>query len=131
MLHEDFEADQNQNDAAGPFCPGFVACSKRGADLDSDHGNKKGGASDKGNCRKNPYFQKCEGDADRQRVDACCDGEQQHGPHIHRRVAGFGVLFQGFFDHVKANDAKQDERNPVVIGFDGTLKADAKQVAKP
>lgn len=97
MLHEDFEADQNQNDAAGPFCPGFVACSKRGADLDSDHGNKKGGASDKGNCRKNPYFQKCEGDADRQRVDACCAGILQLNKPIMRyrpdKACFFNVKF--------------------------------------
>lgn len=131
MLNQDFEADQKQDDAAGTLGPGFVARAKYGTDLHANYGNQEGDASDKCDRRKNAYFQECEGNADCQRIDAGRDGEKQHGLYVHGRITGFRLLFQGFFDHVKADDAKQNEGDPVVVGFDGTLEADAKQVAEP
>ena len=38
MLDQNFEADQDQDDAAGPFCFGLVEDSEYSADFNADYG---------------------------------------------------------------------------------------------
>ena len=91
---QDLQTDQNQNDTAGQFCFGFIACAEYSTGHDSGHRDHKGGAADKGDRRKNAYIQKGEGYADSQCVDAGCNGQDQHGFGIHRGIAGFRLLVQ-------------------------------------
>ena len=70
MLDQNFEADQDQDDAAGPFCFGLVEDSEYSADFNADHRKYERGTADKADCLQNPDIQKCEGDADGQCVNA-------------------------------------------------------------
>ena len=131
MLDQNFEADQDQDDAAGPFCFGLVEDSEYSADFNADHGKYERGTADKADCLQNPDIQKCEGDADGQCVNAGGYGQNQHGFDIDGGITGLSLIVHGFLHHVKTDDAKQDKRNPVIVRFDGTLETDAQHIADP
>ena len=69
---------------------------------------------------RDPY---CEG------VDACRDCEQEHGPDVQRVIFLFTVAGTGFFDHIGADEAQQDEGDPVVYGCDLFPELDAQKIA--
>lgn len=131
MPDQNFETDQNQDDAAGPFCFGLVEDSEYSADFNADHGKYERGAADKADCLQNPDIQKCESDADGQCVNAGGYGQKQHGFDIDGGITGLSLMVHGFLHHVKTNDAKQNKRNPMIVRFDGTLETDTQHIADP
>lgn len=89
----------------------------------------KGNDPDGGNSRNQGYLQKCEGNTNSQGINAGCNGEDQHFLEMDGRAAGFGLVVEGLFDHVAADESQENEGDPVVVGSDGLLEAGAKEIA--
>lgn len=89
----------------------------------------KGSDSDGGNSRNQGYLQKCEGNANSQGINAGGDGKDQHFFEIDGGAAGLGLVVEGLFDHVAADEGQENEGDPVAVGSDGLLEAGAKEIA--
>ena len=74
-------------------------------------------------------MQEGEGNTDGQCVNAGGDGKDQHFFEIDGGVAGLGLVVEGLFDHVAADENQENEGDPVVVGSDGLLEAGAKKIA--
>lgn len=89
----------------------------------------KGSDSDGGNSRNQGYLQKCEGNTNSQGINAGGNGEDQHFLEMDGGAAGLGLVVEGLFDHVAADEGQENEGDPVVVGSDGLLEAGAKEIA--
>ncbi len=74
-------------------------------------------------------MQKGEGNTNSQRINAGGNGEDQHFLEMDGRAAGLGLVVEGLFDHVAADEGQENEGDPVVVGSDGLLEAEAKEIA--
>ena len=74
-------------------------------------------------------MQEGEGNTDGQCINAGGDGEDQHFLKMDGRAAGLGLVVEGLFDHVAADEDQENEGDPVVVGSDGLLEAGAKEIA--
>ena len=75
----------------------------------------------------NAHLQKREGDAHGQRVDACGDGEGQHGFEAQIVVELF--LLPCLADHAQADHGQQAESDPVIHALDDAHEAVAQRPA--
>lgn len=57
------------------------------------------------------------------------NGKNQHFFEIDGGAAGLGLVVEGLFDHVAADENQENEGDPVVVGNDGLLEAGAKEIA--
>ena len=89
----------------------------------------KGNNSDGGDRRNQGYLQKCEGNTNSQGINAGGNGKNQHFFEIDGGAAGLGLVVEGLFDHVAADENQENEGDPVVVGNDGLLEAGAKEIA--
>ena len=129
MFEQDLESHQHQDQAAGQLRPGFIAAAEDISNLYAHDGEGEGDHADKGYGRQNGDGEKGEGDANGQSVDAGGHGQKRHAAHVQGRVRALRLRFQGFLDHVAADQRQQDEGDPVIVGRDGVTEPGAQQVA--
>jgi len=127
VLEEDFQADQDQDAAAGDFGLAFQGQAKPVADHDACEGENQGRDSDKTDSRQDINGEEGEGDPHSQGIDAGRDGQDrqfaQVEPDLAMRV--LSVLLERFMDHLGTDQGKQDEGQPMVdaIDINGKLAA--------
>lgn len=130
MLQQDLDAHEDQDHAAGQLGFGAEAGAEDSAHPRTRAGQDEGGHADEQDGGEDIHLEEGEGNAHGQSIDA---GGQRHGQHglgregaIHTAV----ILLPGLPDHVDADDAQQNEGDPVVNGYDHGLEPDAQQPAK-
>ena len=131
MLEQDLRAEQDEDHAAGKLGLALVAQAEHVAEPDAGRGKDEGDRADERNGGHDARAgQERERDADGERVDTCCNRQQEHGLERERAVELVLVLGQRLADHVAADDAQQHECDPVVDGGDKLLKLRAEQIAQ-
>ena len=100
VFHQYLDADQDQNDAAGQFCFGFVFGTKDGTDLQTGTGKQKSGNTNKTDGRNDLYAQEGKGDTHGQGINARGNRKQKHGLNGKRRISGLFLMGEGLFDHI-------------------------------
>ena len=130
MLEQNFEADQNQDNAADQLGLGFVARAEEIADLETDCGEQERRNADERDGQRNvDVGQQGKRDADGQRVDARGQRQNKHGLDAERSVAVGLLLGQALLDHARADGSQQDEGDPVVKGCDVLLERRAEEIS--
>ena len=80
MLKQDLGAEEDEDHAAGKFCFGFIFRAEYCTGFYTERRKQKCDHADRKNCGYNADIgEKRKGDADRKRIDACCDCHSQHG----------------------------------------------------
>ncbi len=128
MFQQDLEAQEDEDDPAGKLCLGFVFCTENISDPDAESGDHEGRHSDEQDGGDDVYVQECECDAHCQCVDTCGHCQQKHGADIQRAALIVAVTGQCFLDHVRTDDAEQDEGDPVVDRRDLVAELNAEQI---
>lgn len=129
MLEQDLNAHKDEHSAAEQLRAGFVLEAEHMADLDADAGQHEGRRTDKADRRKDADLKKGKGDADGERIDAGRDGQRQHRAERKRVAEVLLIVLARLADHVRADEAEQNERDPVVDACDKRLKAHAEREA--
>ena len=131
VFEQDLRAEQDEDPAAGKLCLALEVQADHAAEPDTGRGKGEGDRADERHGGHDARAgQERERDADGERVDACRDGEQEHGLACERGIELIFVLGQRLADHIAADDAQQNERDPVIDGGDEALKLRAEQIAQ-
>lgn len=131
VFQKDFDTHADEDDAACNLRLGLVTKTKDVPDLHADGGEQEGGNPDEGDCGYDVHFQKSEGDANGQGVNAGGQGKQEHGLERQGVVRFFLLFGQGLPEHGDANEGEQYESDPVIdggnIGFEALAQEKADQ----
>ena len=101
MLKQDLQPDQNQNNAAGQLSAALVARTEHIADIYARKRDNKRRAADDCNGGHDIYLQKGKRRADRQCIDARCNGKDKKLFEVDARLGFFLLrLFAALADHV-------------------------------
>ena len=82
---------------------------KHVANLHTQNRDHKGNDSDGGDRRNQGYLQKCEGNTNSQGINAGGNGENQHFFEMDGGAAGLGLVVEGLFEHVAADEGQENE----------------------
>ena len=133
VLQQDFQSDKNQNATARYDGTVFVFQTEHIADFQTDAGQKEGDDADDSDrppdadCRGSQR----EGNADRQRINTGCHGQQQHGFEREGVIDLLALTGDALPEHVSADQDQQDKGDPVVepgdVGGEGRAEQPAQR----
>ena len=130
MLKQDFDADQDEDNAAEYL---RFALEQRAEAFAEEGGNQReqqGGQSDDAARREDLHLKQRKADADSKSVDAGRNGLGDNGAERKVDVTFFLLRMNRFPNHLAADESKQQKGNPVVKRRDQRREGSAQKVAQ-
>ena len=110
VLHQDLETHQDEDQTAEKLSALLVFAAENTADFYAEHAANKRRHTNKRYGWNDVHLQEGKADADGKSIDACSNGERNHGLHGEIVVHRF-IVFARFPNHVIADHGQQGKGN--------------------